>query len=144
MKIFDKLFRRQEGLRDIVAAKLTEIQGNAQENSKTAYYVETLKNVEDLTPIIKKEDFQKVIEEIPNGKVVAFFNMQLLSAANERHFVALDDYINGVKEKQMEKAFYRGLRHGGPCILYAFTKNNIPNNFDGSCFFECPAVVMYF
>lgn len=71
-----------------------------------------------------------------------FFNVQLLEVASEQDFVALDEYINSAKEKKAEKAFYRGLRHG-PAVLSAFSKDLIPEKFDGGFFLGCPVVAMY-
>lgn len=138
MKILDKFFRRQKGSIDIVTITPTD---TTQVNSRATYYANMLLDA-NLKPLTKKGHFQKILSEIPTDKVVAFFNVQLLEVASEQNFVALDEYINSAKEKKAEKAFYRGLRHG-PTVLSAFSKDLIPENFDGDYFFGCPVVAVY-
>lgn len=133
MKIFDKLFRKQRDSVDIVVIK---------ESPTSTYYIELLKNSKDLKPLTKEQEFQKAIKEIPNDKVAVFFNLQALRAVSEETFGALDEYINSAKKKRPEKAFYRGLFHG-PCVLYAFTMDCIPDGFNGSCFIGLPTAVLY-
>ena len=121
MKIFNKFFRRKKGSIDI---ETTAPNDTAPKNSRTTYYANMLldANLESLT---QEKQFLKVLEEAPIGKVIVFFNVQMLSVISEQHFVALDEYINLAKEGQVEKAFYRGLFHG-PCVLSAFSKDYIP------------------
>ncbi len=139
MKFFNGLFRRKKEAIDIAT---TAPPPTTEENSRSVYYADMLLKA-DLEPLTKKKQFLKFLEEAPIGKVIVFFNVQMLDAVSEQHFVALDEYINLAKKGQTEKAFYRGLFHG-PCVLSAFSKNCIPKNFDGSFFFGCPVLVMYF
>ena len=138
MKILDKLFRRKKGSIDIVTITPTD---TAQVNSRATYYADMLLDA-NLKPLTKKGHFPKILSEFPTDKVVVFFNAQLLEVASEQDFVALDEYINLAKEKKAEKAFYRGLPHG-PAVLSAFSKDLIPEKFDGVFFFGCPVVAMY-
>lgn len=138
MKILDKFFRRQKGSIDIVTITPTD---TAQVNSRATYYANMLLDA-NLKPLTKKGHFQKILSEIPTDKVVVFFNTQLLEVASEQDFVALDEYINSAKEKKAEKAFYRGLWHG-PAVLSAFSKDLIPEKFDGGFFLGCPVLAMY-
>lgn len=139
MKFFDKLFRRQKGSRGIVTV---EKPPTDMQKAASTYYIDLLLKVEDLKPMTKEKEFKKSIKEIPTDKVAVFFNLEVLGAANENTFVDLDDYINTAKEKRPEKAFYRGLKHG-PCVLHAFTKDCIPDKFNGSCFIGLPTAVLY-
>ncbi len=144
MKIFSKLFRKQNGSINIVPINEdvhTDTQSTVK-SSKSDYYIEKLVNIADLKPLTQEKDFQKAIEEIPDDKVAVFFNLQAIKVANEKAFTDLDEYINSSKENSPEKAFYRGLFHG-PAILYAFTKNCIPDEFSGSYFLYCPTAVLY-
>ncbi len=144
MKIFSKLFRKPKGSITIAPTNEdvhTDVQ-NTVESSKSDYYIEKLVNIADLEPLTQEEHFQKAIEEIPDNKVAVFFNLQAIEVANEKAFIALDEYINSSKENPSGKAFYRGLFHG-PAILYAFTKNCIPDDFSGVCFLHCPTAVLY-
>lgn len=144
MKIFSKLFRKPKGSINIVPINEevhTDTQNTVQ-SSKSDYYIKKLVNIADLNPLTQEEHFQKAIEEIPDNKVAVFFNLQALKVANEKAFIALDEYINSSKENPPEKVFYRGLSHG-PAVLYAFTKNCIPDKFDGSRFYGCPTAVLY-
>ena len=138
MKILDKLFRRKKGSIDIVTITPTD---TAQVNSRATYYADMLLEA-NLKPLTKTRHFQKILTEFPVDKIVVFFNVQLLEVASEEDFVALDEFINLAKEKKAEKSFYRGLRHG-PAVISAFSKDLIPEKFDGDYFFGCPVVAMY-
>ncbi len=138
MKILDKLFRRQKGSIDIVTITPTD---TVPKNDRATYYADMLLEA-NLKPLTKTRHFQKMLSEIPTDKIAVFFNVQLLEVASEQDFVALDEYINSAKEKKAEKAFYRGLRHG-PAVLSAFSKDLIPEKFDGGFFLGCPVVAMY-
>lgn len=141
MKIFDRIFRRQKSTITIVSPP-TDAQAQTAECSKSQYYVDMLNNAVDLKPLTEKEYFLKAIEQIPTDKVAVFFNVPCLRAVSEKSFMALDEYIQLAKQKQVEKEFYRGLFHG-PCLLYAVPKDIVSDQFDGSFFFHCPTLVLY-
>lgn len=138
MKILGKFFRRPKRF-DRYRNQYTY--RYSTKNARATYYADMLLEA-NLKPLTKTRHFQKMLSEIPTGKVVVFFNVQLLEAAREQDFVALDEYIDLAKEKKVEKSFYRGLPHG-PAILSAFSKDLIPENFDGDFFLGCPVVAMY-
>lgn len=138
MNNLDKPFRRQKGSIDIVTITPTD---TVPKNDKATYYVDMLLKT-NLKPLTETIHFQEMLSEIPTGKVAVFFNLQLLEVTREKDFVALDKYIYLAKKKKVEKSFYRGLPHG-PAILSAFSKDLIPENFDGDFFWECPVVAMY-
>lgn len=139
MKILDKLFRRKKDSIDIENITPTE---TTEVISKAKYYVDMLLDA-DLEVLTTKEKFQKIVSEIPADKVVVFFNTQALQFASEWDFVALDEYIKLAKEKKEEKYFYRGMHHE-LAVLTAFSKDLIPEEFDGGYFLKCLVVAMYF
>lgn len=141
MKFFDKLFRRQKSSMDIIELS-TDTQDATEYDSKSTYYIKLLMNNENLKKMTEEKQFQKAIKAIPADKVAVFFNLEALGAVREETFESLEEYINSAKETQSKKAFYRGLRHG-PCAIYAFTKDCIPKEFDGSCFIGLPTVLVY-